>query len=81
MEQLAKLRDDVDREHLEEVLRSAGYGIYKQRLLGVIVAEMDKLCTDLDPAQTAKKRGLIEGLKLAVTLPEAMLSEYKAKGQ
>lgn len=80
MDQLAKLRDDMDREHLEQVLRSQGYDQIQQRVQGVLVAEIEKCATqDLDPVETAKQRGVIAGLRLALALPTQMLSEYRAK--
>lgn len=79
MERLAALRDGMDREHMEQVLQSQGYALIKQRLQGVLTGELEALARDLSPEDTAKKRGLIAGLRLALSLPQQMLGEYRVK--
>lgn len=79
--QLPALRDDMDREHLEQVLLSAGYAFVTARIQAVIEQQKELLLTDLDAAKTAEVRGVVRGLRLALASPGQMLQEYKAKRQ
>lgn len=70
------LRDDVDREHLRECTDSSGYQILMAHTEATIQQLRDKLEQDASPEDTAKIRGQIAGLRLALKLPKMLFEAY-----
>ncbi len=73
---MAALRDDVDREHLQEVLDSNGYRILTAHITDTIEQQRTHLEQPADEARTAFTRGQIAGLRLALKIPDMLLQQY-----
>lgn len=77
----AKLRDAIDREHLEQMLQTRGYAILRARMKAAFDGQLEELRKDLSPEMTAKARGVLNGIQLCHNLPNILCKEFDEKDQ
>lgn len=78
MKQTPKRReklDAVDAEKVRQVMASYGWQLIRTRLHQTVAAKVEELKRPLDPTETAACRGMIEGLELALKIPEILERE------
>ncbi len=71
--------DRVDADQIQQTLASPGWQFIRQRIERAVLLKVSELRKPLDPVQTATVRGEIEGLELALAVPEILRAEA-AKG-
>jgi hypothetical protein len=74
---MPELLDAGDKDALQELLISPGYGLVRERIADTIQQLSTELESDLDAAVTAKVRGKIAGLRLALTVPDILIAEVR----
>jgi hypothetical protein len=72
---MAEILDSGDKDDLEELLLSPGYALVRKRIEGTVADMSNELAADLDLVATAKLRGKIAGLKLALSVPQILIGE------
>jgi hypothetical protein len=75
---IPEIMDGIDLDHVIDLATSPGYSLVAVRLHAVIEQQREKLEQDLTLEETAKVRGMITGLKLALDMPRQMRQEYEA---
>jgi hypothetical protein len=67
--------DSSDLDALEDLKRSRGYDLVRERILGELKARAQELETDVSEARTAALRGYIRALRVVLALPEILIDE------
>ncbi len=67
--------DSAELDALRELVRSPGYSLLKDRIEQTIEDRRNDMEDDGDPQRL---RGIIAGLRLALRIPEILISEIKA---
>jgi len=70
--------DPGDLEEIQDTLRSPGYGRIRDHLGRVIEAKVRELVKPLDSEATARLRGEIAGLQVALEAPGELQRQIKA---
>lgn len=73
--------DGIDADHIGRVLDSRGWQLIKQRIEKALAMRIDELQGDLDALKTAEVRGVIQGLKLALQIPNILKGEANTHGR
>ena len=73
--------DRVDADQIEQTLASAGWQFIRQRIERTVAVKVDEVLAPLDPVKTAHVRGVIEGLKVALAVPEILKAEASKKAE
>jgi hypothetical protein len=71
--------DRLDAAEIEQTLASPGWQFIQQRIERTIQQKVDEVLAPLDPVKTAQLRGAIEGLKIALRVPEILKAEAAVK--
>ena len=73
--------DRVDADQIEQTLASAGWQFIQQRIERTVRVKTDEVLAPLDPVKTEHVRGVIEGLKIALAVPEILKAEAAVKAE
>lgn len=71
----AESLDSSDLDALEELKRSRGYELVRERILGELAARCRELENDWGAERTAGLRGYIRALRVVLTLPDILSDE------
>ena len=69
--------DGIDAEHVRQTCESPGWQLIRQRIERTTSLKVTELLQPLDPVKTAKVRGMIEALNLALDIPRILQQEAK----
>jgi len=67
------VRDDIDREHLRQMLETRGWQMIERAILEMAQQRLQSLRQDLDQRQTDKVRGFLDALDAVLRLPKRLL--------
>jgi len=67
-----------DAESIGLMLRSDAWQLFQQRIERAMFLKAEELLQPLDPVKTATVRGEVAGLKLALKVPEILMTEASA---
>jgi hypothetical protein len=71
--------DGVDREHLEQTLRTRGWQIIHKRLVEMLGRESDRChCAD-DDVQVRRAQGAVAAIREVLALPAGILREINER--
>ncbi|HLG99843.1 MAG TPA: hypothetical protein VKX49_26270 [Bryobacteraceae bacterium] len=74
--------DGIDHDHISQVIDSRGWQLIRRRIEETRDRKMRELVNPLDPVDTAKLRGEIRGLEVALSVPGILQGEAKeVKGE
>lgn len=71
--------DSVDLDQIEHMLGTRAWQLYLQRLQRTISGKMEQLTRDSEEIKTARLRGEIEGLRIALSIPVILLKENRSR--
>ena len=71
--------DSIDREQLDDTVRSAGYALIRERIQAMWASKMRELLGPLDLAATAEVRGFLKGIEAVQRVPAILRAEMKRK--
>lgn len=69
--------DGIDADNIFTVVNGAGWRLIRERIETALSKKRDELETPLDPIKTAEVRGHIDGLKVALKVPDILMAEAK----
>lgn len=69
--------DGIDSQHVSDTLDTRGWQLIRQRLERTRDLKIRELVKPSDAVTTAQLRGLIEGLGIALRVPEILMAEGK----
>ena len=73
--------DRVDVDHVDQTVRSRGWQLIRQRIERTLEQKRVELEHDAGEVATAKLRGFIEGMKLALEIPKMLMQDGKEGGK
>lgn len=71
--------DGIDIDDIEQTTSSRGWQLIRQRIERTLAGKRAELEHDADSVATAKLRGFIEGLGLAMKVPAILVKEAQEK--
>lgn len=70
---MSVVRDEIDREHLNQVVESRGYQMISEAIKSVARRRLNDLRKPVGPEKTAYLRGFLDGLEAALGMPAVLL--------
>ena len=78
---MSGVRDNMDREHLEQTMRSRGYEMIRMRIQQMAEAKLRDLRVGKGVDTDNRGRGFLDALDGVLALPNILLEEFKTKRQ
>ncbi len=76
---MSGVRDNMDREHLEQTRDSHGYEMIVERNRQMAAVKLKELRVGHGEMEDAKARGYLDALDACLKIPAILLEEFKAK--
>lgn len=75
------IRDAIDKEHLEQVLRTRGWEIFSGGVLRIAADKLKDLRRDQTLEETARLRGFLDALDYVMGTPQMLIEEFNHRKQ